>query len=77
MKPSNRKQMKDLAPVRIPKVPCLFLFLDKFKYEIRNNVLIFVFILKLRHKTGLKVFQFSKTTKYSNLNLKFVFRFSV
>ena len=34
----------------IPKVP--FRFLDKLKYEIRNKVLIFVSILKLRQKTS-------------------------
>ena len=31
-----------------PEVP--FRFFDKLKYEIRNKVLIFVSILKLRHK---------------------------
>ena len=35
--------------IRVPKVP--FCFLDKLKHEIRNKVLIFVSILKLRHKT--------------------------
>ena len=35
--------------IRVPKVP--FRFFDKSKYEIRNKVLIFVSILKLRQKT--------------------------
>ena len=34
---------------RVPKVP--FRFFDKLKYEIRNKVLIFVSILKLRDET--------------------------
>ena len=34
--------------IRVPKVP--FHFSDKLKYEIRIRVLIFVSILKLRHK---------------------------
>ena len=36
--------------IRVPKVP--FRFFDKFRYEIRNKVWIFVFILKLRQKTS-------------------------
>ena len=35
--------------IRIPKVP--FRFFNKLKYKIRNIVLIFVSILKLRHTT--------------------------
>ena len=31
---------------------CHFVFFDKLKYEIRNKVLIFVSILKLRQKTS-------------------------
>ena len=36
--------------IRVPKVP--FRFFDILKYEIRNRVLIFVSILKLRLKTS-------------------------
>ena len=36
--------------IPVPKVPFSFVFFDKLKYKIRNNVLISVFILKLRHK---------------------------
>ena len=36
--------------IRVPKVP--FRFFDKLKYEIKNKVLIFVSILKLRQKTS-------------------------
>ena len=36
--------------IRVPKVP--FRFFDKLKYEVRNKVLIFVSVLKLRQKTS-------------------------
>ena len=39
--------------IRVPKVP--FRFFDKLKYEIKNKVLIFVSILKLRQKTSKQV----------------------
>ena len=35
--------------IRVPKAP--FRFFDKLKYQIRNKVLIFVSIMKLRYKT--------------------------
>ena len=39
--------------IHVPKVP--FRFFDKLKYEIKNKVLIFVSILKLRQKTSKQV----------------------
>ena len=36
--------------IRVPKVS--FCFFDELKYEIRNKVLIFVSLLKLRQKTS-------------------------
>ena len=59
----------------------LLLFFDKLEYEIRKMeksvYFCFVSILELSHKNiklnGYSVF---KITKYSNLNLKFVFGFS-
>ena len=38
-----------IRKIRVPKVP--FYFFNKLKREIRNKVLIFLFILKLRNKT--------------------------
>ena len=43
------EQCSKMKRIRVPKVP--FRFFDKLKYEIRHKVLIFVYILKLRHKT--------------------------
>ena len=48
-----------MISIRAPKVP--FRFFNKLKYEIRNKVLIFVSILKLRQKISKEVvFLFSK-----------------
>ena len=53
MKFSERQSFKSrllTSRICVPKVP--FRFFDKLKYEIRNKVLIFVSILKLRQKTS-------------------------
>ena len=44
----RRKTKKTV--ISAPKVPSRLFFFDKLKYEIRNEVLILVSVLKLRHE---------------------------
>ena len=60
--------------IRVPEVP--FHFFDKLKYEIRNKILVFVSMLKLRHKkrktNWFFDFQNNRTLKFK-LEVRFSF----
>ena len=63
----------DSSKIRVPKVP--FHIFYKLKYEIRKKVLIFVFILKLEHKTNQTKWFFDFQINWE-LKFKFEVRFS-
>ena len=71
--------IKTITTIRVVYLKCHFLFFDKLKCEIRNKVLIFVFILKWRHKNikqnGFSIFKIQDIEIHSNFKFVFCFYF--